>query len=83
MGHRWKSQHVRLTYTFINAHRREFDTAHDVPPPRRLAERVLSMGTEPALQASGEGPAAAWPDPLSLSGEPRHLRRPVDRSRFA
>jgi putative transposase len=27
MGNRWRSQHVRLKYTFINAHRREFDTA--------------------------------------------------------
>jgi putative transposase len=27
MGNRWGSQHVRLKYTFINAHRREFDTA--------------------------------------------------------
>ena len=27
MGYRWKSQHVRLKYNFINAHRREFDTA--------------------------------------------------------
>jgi putative transposase len=27
MGHRWKSQQVRLKYTFINAHRRECDTA--------------------------------------------------------
>ncbi|MDI3463531.1 MAG: Transposase [Nitrospira sp.] len=27
MGNRWKSQHVRLKYTFIKAHRREFDTA--------------------------------------------------------
>lgn len=27
MGNRWRSQHVRLKYTFIKAHRREFDTA--------------------------------------------------------
>ena len=27
MGHRWRSQHVRLKYTFIKAHRQEFDTA--------------------------------------------------------
>ena len=27
MGNRWKSQHVRLKYTFIKAHRQEFDTA--------------------------------------------------------
>jgi putative transposase len=27
MGNRWKSQHVRLKYTFIKGHRREFDTA--------------------------------------------------------
>lgn len=27
MGNRWKAQHVRLKYTFIKAHRREFDTA--------------------------------------------------------
>ncbi len=27
MGNRWKSQSVRLKYTFINAHRRECDTA--------------------------------------------------------
>ncbi len=27
MGNRWRSQHVRLKYTFIKAHREEFDTA--------------------------------------------------------
>lgn len=27
MGTRWRSQHVRLKYTFIQAHRQEFDTA--------------------------------------------------------
>jgi len=27
MGNRWRSQHVRLKYAFIKAHRRDFDTA--------------------------------------------------------
>jgi hypothetical protein len=27
MGNRWNAQNVRLKYTFIQAHRREFDTA--------------------------------------------------------
>ncbi len=27
MGNRWKAQNVRLKYTFIKAHPREFDTA--------------------------------------------------------
>lgn len=27
MGNRWRSQHVRLKYTFIKAHRQGFDTA--------------------------------------------------------
>ncbi|MEZ4243236.1 MAG: hypothetical protein R3B05_22200 [Nitrospira sp.] len=27
MGNRWRSQHVRLKYTFIKAYREEFDTA--------------------------------------------------------
>ncbi len=27
MSHRWNSQRVRLKYTFIKAHRQDFDTA--------------------------------------------------------